>query len=161
MGPCDPFFPWWGFGGGLGFGGFGFGGPHFTNITNITNITNMTNIVNVNGGHVVPPLAVNRQPVFSNAQALQGNIHVRQAVSTMAANQFGTGRVPQRQQPISPATLTGGDGRPSGYTHAQQPELHQSPGQSQLDPRSLAGFAAFLRQPSASSWTSGILEASG
>src|SRR5207249_7758398 len=53
---------------------------------------------------VVPPLARNG---ISNVQAVQGNIHVRQAVTTMPATQFGTTRAPLHPQPVSPATLRG------------------------------------------------------
>ncbi len=102
VGPCDPFFPWWG---GFGFGrGFGF---NSVNITNITNITNIANIQNITGGRVpvVPPLAGAGRPVISNVQALGSNIHVRQALATMPASQFGKAPVARNRTPISPSQI--------------------------------------------------------
>jgi hypothetical protein len=73
IGPHDPFFPWYG---------------RYGSSYNVTNITNITNIRNIGG---VPPLATARQPVMSNLNSAMTNSHVRQALSTMPAAQFGRG----------------------------------------------------------------------
>jgi len=75
IGPCDPFFPWW--------GGFG---SRF-NVVNITNIT----IINNRGGWR-PLHGGNR---FSNLRSVQ-DPHFRNALSTVRANEFGRGRIAAR-----------------------------------------------------------------
>jgi hypothetical protein len=101
VGPCDPFYPWYGrgFGYGAGYwnrGGFGyrggFGGRggfgyHMTNINNITNINGFRD------GHMpyVRPLAGAGRPVYSNLQAALTNPRVRGSIVNVRANQFGAG----------------------------------------------------------------------
>jgi hypothetical protein len=75
IGPCDPFFPWW--------GGFG---SRF-NVVNITNIT----IINNRGGW--RPLHGGMR--FSNLRSVQ-DPHFRNAISTVRASEFGRGRVTAR-----------------------------------------------------------------
>jgi FecR protein len=72
IGPCDPFFPWW--------GGFG---SRF-NVVNITNI----NIINGRGGW--RPLHGGMR--FSNLHSIR-DPHFRNALSTVRANEFGRGRL--------------------------------------------------------------------
>ena len=78
IGPCDGFFPWW--------------GVHRNrfNVVNITNITNITNINNFHNGGI-PPLRSGTR--FSNVRLAMKNERIRQAVSTVPANDFGRGRI--------------------------------------------------------------------
>jgi hypothetical protein len=76
IGPCDPFFPWW--------GGFG---SRF-NVVNITNIT----IINNNRFGWRPLHGGTR---FSNLRSVQ-DPRFRSAISTVRANEFGRGRVMAR-----------------------------------------------------------------
>jgi len=108
VGPCDPFFPWWGrfgWGGrwgsgwGRGWGGWNHGG---FNTINVRNITNINNFRNMNGA--VPPLAGANRPQFSNLQSAFSNPRIRGAISTVASNKFGQGRVPVSHG-VTPAML--------------------------------------------------------
>ena len=170
VGPCDPFFPWWGggFGFGFGFGEFGgFGGNRFVNITNITNINNINNITNVNGGRVIGPLAGKSLPRGSNAQLIQTNARVRQGVSTMGANQFGRGRVPVHQQPISVQNLRQGQaltrGLPAAPSRASQSFTNHAASASSI-PKNSPGSQHFFathqpptgRGPASSQQAAGI-----
>ncbi len=83
IGPCDPFFPW-----------YGRYGSHFNsiNVVNITNITNITNIHNGPGrgfGGFAPLRSGNG---YSNLRMATMNERVRQGISTVPADRFGTGR---------------------------------------------------------------------
>jgi len=98
VGPCDPFFPWWGrwgwgrgwgWGWGRGWGGWNRGGFNSVNVRNIININNFNN---VHGA--VPPLAGANRPRFSNLQGALSNPRIRGAISTVASNKFAQGRVP-------------------------------------------------------------------
>ncbi|MGH9435413.1 MAG: DUF6600 domain-containing protein, partial [Terriglobia bacterium] len=107
VGPCDPFFPWYGRGygrgfgrGGFGRGGFGRGGFGYNrvNITNITNITNINDIRNITNNRALPyvqPLAGRGRPIYSNYQSAFRNVNVRRAIVTVPAERFGTGAVRQ------------------------------------------------------------------
>ena len=79
IGPCDPFFPWWG------------GYRSRFNVVNITNI----NIYNNRGGWG----ALHRGTEFSNIRHAVNDPGFRRALSTVPANQFGHGRV--NVQPVS------------------------------------------------------------
>jgi FecR protein len=83
IGPCDPFFPWW--------------GSHRSrfNVVNITNI-NITNINNFHRGGI-PPLRSGTQ--FSNLRLAVHNDRVRAAISTVPAHDFGRGRI--TPQPVT------------------------------------------------------------
>src|SRR5205807_2682495 len=92
-GPHDSFFPWY---------GRGFNRVHVTNITNVTNVTNVTNINNinnVNGGAVVPPLAARgRFPHGgSNIQLAMTNPRIRQAITSVPAEDFSKGAALNRR----------------------------------------------------------------
>ncbi len=78
IGPCDRFYPWW-----------GRWGHHFNavNITNITNINNITVVKNYGG---VPPLHGGHK--FSNLRLASTDPRVREAISTVPTQHFGTGR---------------------------------------------------------------------
>lgn len=78
VGPHDPFYPWYG----RGF-----------NRVNVVNITNITVINNFHGrGSFIAPLAVRgRQPYFSNAHLALTNPHVRGAITSVSAENFGRG----------------------------------------------------------------------
>jgi len=74
IGPGDRFFPWWG------------GYRSRFNVVNVTNITNIRH----SGGWIAP---LHHGPGFSNLRlAAANNEMVRQAISTVPANHFGTGR---------------------------------------------------------------------
>lgn len=98
VGPCDPFFPWWGRGGwgrGWGWGGRGWGegwGRGGFNTVNVRNVTNINDFRNIHGG--VAPLAGANRPQFSNLQGAFSNPRIRGAISTVAGNKFGQGRAP-------------------------------------------------------------------
>jgi uncharacterized protein DUF6600/FecR-like protein len=99
IGPCDFFFPWWGFGNRF----------NVVNVTNVTNITNITNIKNVtNATNVVPPLASGQQHVFSNVKGVLNNTHLQRAISTMPAANFGKAAVPQHPTAVTSAMLRQG-----------------------------------------------------
>src|SRR5439155_70368 len=66
-------------------------------ITTITNRLNVTSDMNI-----APSLA---RTGITNIQAGQGNVDVRQPVTTMPATQFGTTRAPLHPQPVSAATF--------------------------------------------------------
>lgn len=78
VGPFDPFFPWYG----RGF-----------NRVNVVNITNITVINNFHGrGGFIAPLGVRgRQPFFSNAHLALTDPHVRGAITSVSAENFGRG----------------------------------------------------------------------
>src|SRR5690348_8335216 len=101
IGPCDPFFPW-----------FGRDGDDFgrVRVTNITNITNITNVNNFNGrGTPVPPLFRGRAGErFSNLNGVGNNGRLRAGISSMSSNQFGKLPVSPRQQRISAETFRSG-----------------------------------------------------
>jgi hypothetical protein len=98
IGPCDPFIPW--------YGGF----RNRFNVVNVTNVTNITNITNINNGArpVAPLLASGRRPVVSNLNAALSNDRVRAGITTVAAENFGNGRVPRQQQAMNAAALRQG-----------------------------------------------------
>jgi hypothetical protein len=58
----------------------------------VSNITNINILRNVHGA--VPPLARANRPQFSNLQGAFSNSRIRGAISTVASNNFGHGRVP-------------------------------------------------------------------
>ncbi|MGH9354706.1 MAG: DUF6600 domain-containing protein, partial [Terriglobia bacterium] len=92
IGPCDPFFPWYG----RGFGfrrGFGFNSVNVTNITNITNIRNINNLTRNRALPYVAPLAGQGRPVYSNLRGAVANTRVRRAIVTVPARDFASGRV--------------------------------------------------------------------
>src|SRR5579884_1271783 len=64
VGPCDPFYRWWGYRGGF-------------NVVNITNVRNVTNITNIRNVGYMAPLAGRGRPVYSNLQAAMVNARVR------------------------------------------------------------------------------------
>src|SRR5260370_37200200 len=74
-GPGDHFYPW-----------YGRYGSHF-NVVNVTDATNITNI-NRGFGGVAPLHRGNR---FSNVRLAASDVRVRNAISTLPADQFGTG----------------------------------------------------------------------
>jgi len=78
IGPCDRFYPWW------GHYRSHFNAVHVTNITNITNITNVKNY-----GGIAP---LHRGDRFSNLRQASTDMRVREAISTVPTEQFGTGR---------------------------------------------------------------------
>jgi hypothetical protein len=96
VGPCDPFFPWWGRGGwgrGWSWGGRGWSGGwgrNGFNTINVRNITNINDFRNVHGA--VAPLAGANRPQFSNLQGAFSNPRIRGAISTVAGNKFGQGQ---------------------------------------------------------------------
>jgi FecR protein len=93
VGPCDPFFPWWGRGWGWGGRGWGGGwGRNGFNTVNVRNITNINDFRNMHGA--VAPLAGANRPQFSNLQGALSNPRIRGAISTVAGNKFGQGRAP-------------------------------------------------------------------
>jgi hypothetical protein len=99
VGPCDFFFPWWGFGNAF----------NVVNVTNVTNITNITNIKNVtNATNVIPPLATGKQPVISNVNSVLNNPRLRGGVTTVPAANFGKAAVPQHSTPVTSAMLRQG-----------------------------------------------------
>lgn len=79
LGPYDHFYPWWG------------RHRHSYNVVNITNITNITNVTNVRGG--------------SNLQAAFHNPRVRQALTTVSAEDFVNGRVVRGARSVDLQTL--------------------------------------------------------
>jgi hypothetical protein len=107
-GPCDPFIPWYGRGGG---GRGGYYGPYNTvNVNRITNINNVTNIRNVTGIHnAMAPLS-SRANGFSNLQAVQrGDARVTRAFNMVSSDRFGQGNLKGAIQRPGPSTL--GEGR--------------------------------------------------
>src|SRR5712692_5069019 len=76
IGPSDYFYPW-----------YGRYGSHF-NVVNVTDATNMTNINRGFGG--VAPLRGGNH--FSNVGLAAIDVRVREAISTLPADDFGTGR---------------------------------------------------------------------
>jgi hypothetical protein len=122
IGPCDPFFPWWG---------------GYRSNFNVVNITNITNITNIHGG--LPPLR-NGSTRFSNMWMATHNENFRRAISTVPANQFGRGHVVPRpvtheqftnarmatgNLPVVPnrqsLSVSGRPAAPSTLAHATQP----------------------------------------
>lgn len=97
IGPCDRFYPWW-----------GHYRSHF-NVVNVTNITNVMNITNVNLHHnrrydgYAPLHAGDR---FSNLRLLNSDGRIRNALSTVPADRFGTGRA--QIQPVNHAEFREG-----------------------------------------------------
>lgn len=80
VGPCDPFFPWY------GRGGFGYRRYSVTNITNITNIRNYRS-----GMPYVAPLAGRGRPYYSNYQGALRNPAIRGAIVSERSDRFGRG----------------------------------------------------------------------
>jgi len=80
IGPCDPYRPW-----------YGRGYRNQFNTVNVTNITNVTNVYNVNHFPPVRPLASGNR--YSNLNMVANNERIREGVSTIPANRFGTGEV--------------------------------------------------------------------
>lgn len=78
IGPCDPFFPWY------GRGRFGYRRVNITNITNITNIRNYR-------GPYVGPLAGRGRPYYSNYQGALRNPNIRSAIVSERSDRFGMG----------------------------------------------------------------------
>jgi hypothetical protein len=95
IGPCDPFFPWFGRGRG---------------VVDLVRVTNITNINNVRGRVLpVPPLFRGRaNERFSNLNGIERNGRLRAGISSMSSNQFGRGPVPPRQQRIGAETFRQG-----------------------------------------------------
>ena len=80
IGPCDPFFPWY--------------GRHRSNF-NVVNITNITNITIINNrgrsfGGFAPLRPGNR---YSNLRLAGTNPRIREGISTVPTDRFGTGQV--------------------------------------------------------------------
>ena len=80
IGPCDPFFPWY--------------GRHRSNF-NVVNITNITNITIINNRerrfHFVQPLHPGTR--FSNLRLASTDARIRESISTVPTEHFGTGKV--------------------------------------------------------------------
>jgi len=93
IGPCDPFFPWW--------------GRSSFNVINVTNITNITNIKNITNTPAVPPLKTGPANV-TNVGSVLNNGRLQKAITTMPAANFGKGRVPQHPAPVTTAMLRQG-----------------------------------------------------
>jgi uncharacterized protein DUF6600/FecR-like protein len=91
IGPCDFFFPWW-----------GFNHSRF-NVINVTNITVINNF-NRFHGRGIPPLRTGNR--FSNLRLATTNDRMRRAISTVNAKDFGRGRV--TPQPVSREAFRGG-----------------------------------------------------
>ncbi len=96
LGPCDPFFPWFGFKRGF-------------NRINVTNFANITNIRNINTPVVAPLANPGNQPAISNVQAVFNSIHVRRAITTVPAEDFVKGRMPGSIQTVNAAMLREAD----------------------------------------------------
>jgi FecR protein len=107
-----------GFGGGFGFG-FGFGNfgwlpigpgdffhPWWGRGFNRVNVVNITNIRNIHNG-VAPLLGRSGVRGASNLNGALTNPRIRQAISTMPANQFGKGRVPTQTHSVDAKTFQG------------------------------------------------------
>ncbi|HEV2501334.1 MAG TPA: DUF6600 domain-containing protein [Terriglobia bacterium] len=77
VGPCDPFFPWY------GRGGFGYRRIGVTHITNFRNIHN--------GMPYMGALAGRGRPVYSNYRGALSNPRIREAIVSERADRFGTG----------------------------------------------------------------------
>ena len=93
VGPCDPFFPWYG----RGF-----------NQINIVNI-NTFNFNNFHG-HFIRPLGIEgRQRFISNIRLAGTDAHVRAGISTVSAEGFGRGASPIRRG-VSEADFRGARG---------------------------------------------------
>jgi hypothetical protein len=92
LGPYDSFSPWW-------------GRRNTYNVVNITNINNVTNITNAGniGIHRYVGNAGGRY--VTNLQAALTNPRVRSAVTVVAANQMGNGRVATHVMTADPAGL--------------------------------------------------------
>ncbi|MGH9357791.1 MAG: DUF6600 domain-containing protein [Terriglobia bacterium] len=138
IGPCDPFFPWYGYGRGFGYGRrFGYNSVNITNIRNITNITNIRNVTRNGSMPYVAPLAGRGRPVYSNLQAAISNSRVRRAIVTVPARDFAAGRVPQ----VRTAALT-----QSALEHAQLVSGHVPviPTRASLNPSGRAAARAAL-----------------
>jgi len=88
VGPCDRFYPWWG---------------GYRNHYNVVNVTNIYNIHNVHGGGFAP---LHGGTTYSNLRWANNNPHIRGAILTVPAHDFGTGRAMGR--PVDEATFRGG-----------------------------------------------------
>jgi len=89
IGPCDPFFPWWG-GGGRYYGHAGYG--HWGDW---------------HGGHGWAPLAGNRpyRAGYSNLNGLATNSRLQAGMTAVSANRFGSGRMVGDARPIGRGDL--------------------------------------------------------
>jgi len=122
LGPSEPFFPWYHYGGGY---------LHQVNITNVRNVTNITNITNVNNVHYANrTLATTAVPnnVFQSGQAVathavkvtpeqlsKATIVPHPEVNPTASAEAG-GK-PVKAPPVRPTTLTTA---PAGRTGAPE-----------------------------------------
>jgi hypothetical protein len=88
LGPYDPFYPWWG------------RHRHSFNVVNITNITNITNVTNVTNGQ--------GDLRGSNLRGVLHNARVREALTTVSAEDFVNGRVVRGARSVDVATLRQG-----------------------------------------------------
>lgn len=104
VGPCDPFYRWWGYRGGF-------------NVVNVTNIRNVTNITNIRNVGYVSPLAGRGRPVYSNLQAAMVNARVRRAIVTVPSQQFAAGNVLHARR----ATITEAQLRQAQYVAGHVP----------------------------------------
>jgi hypothetical protein len=94
IGPADPYYPWYG------------RYRNQFNTVNVTNITNVTNVTNVyNNNHFPPVRPLGRG--YSNLQMVAKNERIRDGVSMVPANRFGTGTA----RPIAVSAETFRDGR--------------------------------------------------
>ena len=112
IGPCDPFFPWWG----------GFGSR--VTVINIRDFDGRRDFDDRRdfgrdgrefgrgdargfdrGPRSMPPLASASARRFSNLDGARSDSRIREGISSMPANQFGQSRVPSHQQPISANTF--------------------------------------------------------
>lgn len=76
VGPCDPFFPWYG---------------RYRSRFNVVNVTNIYNFGRGRGfDHGIGPLHGGNR--YSNLRLVMNNEHFRRGISTMPAEHFGTGR---------------------------------------------------------------------
>jgi FecR protein len=92
IGPGDRFYPWYGRG--------------YRNQFNTVNVTNITNVTNVYNGNRFPPV----RPLgrgYSNLNMVANNERIREGLSTVPANRFGTGAA----RPIAVSAETFRDGR--------------------------------------------------
>ncbi len=104
IGPCDPFFPWWGWGGGFNFGFFGFRdfdrfGFGFRDRDGFRD--------RFPGARF--PLAGRFNARFSNFSQAGHDQHVLRGVTSVRANQFGHGSV-QHTRGISTSQFNGAHG---------------------------------------------------
>ena len=91
IGPADPYYPWYG---------------RYRNQFNTVNVTNITNVTNVyNNNHFPPVRPLGRG--YSNLNMVANNERIRDGVSMVPSNRFGTGTA----RPIAVSAETFRDGR--------------------------------------------------